>query len=390
MPWDCCSVSTFELKTVTQQFNVEEKPRPLSGLFYIRETIIVNTTALNGRLGLLHGPFYDAALVAGTLTLALLAWGSVHWDENLFWPILVLDLWLLGYHHVVATYTRLASDTQSIREHRFLIFALPWLVLAGVLVLANTVGIIAVASTYLYWQWWHYLRQSEGISKAYLGRSGMARAGADPYLRFAFYGLPLASFLTMIDRQPGVFLNMPIWTFPVNDVLLHALWAASVGAATVFLFRWRKDWKDGAFKIAYPTFLVSHIAIFLIAYAGTESINHGWLAVNIWHNAQYLLFVWLFNQRRFKDGVQKKAWLLSFLSQPGRGWLYFLALFTVTTVFYFSVDTVINFLQSSYAIPLTIIAYQTLNFHHYIVDSMIWKLRKKTVRSRIFESEGKA
>ena len=30
-----------------------------------------------------------------------------------------------------------------------------------------------------------------------------------------------------------------------------------------------------------------------------------------------------------------------------------------------------------------IIIYQTLNFHHYIVDSRIWKLRKKPVRNNL-------
>lgn len=343
----------------------------------------MTTHAFNTDLGLLAGPKFDSALIAGTFFLAMLAWIAVHIRPELFWPILVLDLWLLGYHHVIATYTRLASDLQTIRQHRFLIFGLPFLVLGAVLLLANTLGIVAVASTYLYWQWWHYLRQSEGISKAYLGKAGISQAGSDPLLRVAFYGLPLASFLTMVDRQPGTFLNMPIWTFPVPDVILNLLWACSIGAALVFAFRWRAAWRAGKFKWAYPAFLVSHISIFLIGYAGTEDINHGWLAINIWHNSQYLLFVWLFNQRRYKDGVQKQGWLMSFLSQPGRGWLYFLALFAATSVFYFSIDSVIDLIQSSYAIPLTIIFYQAINFHHYVVDSLIWKLRRKPIKQTL-------
>jgi hypothetical protein len=28
------------------------------------------------------------------------------------------------------------------------------------------------------------------------------------------------------------------------------------------------------------------------------------------------------------------------------------------------------------SMPLAIFIYQTLNFHHYIVDSLIWKVRK--------------
>jgi hypothetical protein len=41
-------------------------------------------------------------------------------DARLYPILLLADLWLLGYHHVVATYTRLAFDTQSLRRNRFL------------------------------------------------------------------------------------------------------------------------------------------------------------------------------------------------------------------------------------------------------------------------------
>ncbi|MDT8321570.1 MAG: hypothetical protein RQ826_13685 [Xanthomonadales bacterium] len=333
--------------------------------------------------GALHSPPFDALLIGGTLAIALTAWSLVHIDPVLFGTILALDLWLLGYHHVIATYTRLAPDLQTVRDHRFLIFVLPVLVLAGVVAMASMIGIIAVASTYLYWQWWHYLRQSEGISKAYLGKCGRAEAGRDPFLRIFFYGLPLASFLTMIDRQPSYFLNMPVFTFGIADALLHLVWAVALGAAAVFFWRTRRQWRRGEFSIAYTAYLASHVTIFLVGYALTESIDYGWLAINIWHNAQYLLFVWLFNRRRYKDGVQSRGWFLSFISQPNRWWLYFLALFTLTTVFYFLVDEVIALVQSTYAIPLTIIAYQTINFHHYIVDSLIWKLRKPVLRKNL-------
>jgi hypothetical protein len=31
-------------------------------------------------------------------------------------------------------------------------------------------------------------------------------------------------------------------------------------------------------------------------------------------------------------------------------------------------------------LPLALIVYQTINFHHYIVDALIWKLRRKPVQ----------
>ena len=35
------------------------------------------------------------------------------------------------------------------------------------------------------------------------------------------------------------------------------------------------------------------------------------------------------------------------------------------------------------ALPLFLVAYQTINFHHYIVDGLIWKVRKKPLRANL-------
>ena len=65
----------------------------------------------------------------------------------------------------------------------------------------------------------------------------------------------------------------------------------------------------------YP---LSHFAVFATGYLWIGDITYGWLAINVWHNAQYILFVWLFNTRRFKDGVDPEARFLSYISQPNR------------------------------------------------------------------------
>ncbi|MEM8814747.1 MAG: hypothetical protein AAGE85_02910, partial [Pseudomonadota bacterium] len=54
---------------------------------------------------------------------------------------------------------------------------------------------------------------------------------------------------------------------------------------------------------------------------------------------------------------------------------------------YFSIETFVTVaLQSVFAVSAGVIAitiYQTINFHHYIVDSLIWKLRKPTIRKNL-------
>ena len=46
-------------------------------------------------------------------------------------------------------------------------------------------------------------------------------------------------------------------------------------------------------------------------------------------------------------------------------------------------DEILRLLQARATLPLFLVAYQTINFHHYLVDGLIWKVRKKKLRSNL-------
>ena len=127
--------------------------------------------------------------------------------------------------------------------------------------------------------------------------------------------------------------------------------------------------------LAHTLFVASHFTIFAVAYVFIEDITYGWLVVNVWHNAQYIAFVWLFNTNRFKEGIDPKARFLSYISQAGNAWKYVgVCLGTVTYVF----------LANTAAILLpAIVIYQSINFHHYLVDGVIWKIRRKPLQKTL-------
>lgn len=347
----------------------------------------MNTAVLRAPAGLLRGPGFDLAFIAGLALVAIATGFAVAAQPELFWPILALDLWLLGYHHVVATYTRLAFDRESFREHRNLILYLPWAVAAGVLAIALTAGLWLLVSVYLYWQWFHYARQSEGISKAYAGRSRDKDSGDPRLARLAFYAVPVAGILNVSARAPDQFLFLPVRTLPVPAWLAAAALLAAAVACTAWLVQQLRAWLRGRLAAPYFAYMLSHFAVFSVAYVGLAELNHGWLAVNMWHNAQYILFVWLFNNRRFNGSVDPARVFLSTISQNGRFALYIGVCLALSTVAYlllqrFGVDSLGNALGVPAAVAAVII-YQTLNFHHYVVDALIWKLRKPTLRSRL-------
>src|SRR5947208_11474112 len=71
--------------------------------------------------GWLRGAPFDLGFVAGVAAFAIAVSLLVVAQPRLFPLVLVVDMWLLGFHHVVSTFTRLAFDKESFRAHRFLV-----------------------------------------------------------------------------------------------------------------------------------------------------------------------------------------------------------------------------------------------------------------------------
>src|SRR5689334_8750132 len=125
------------------------------------QSMVASSVAINTRqMGWLRGLSFDAIYILGILAAALVSGWFVITNPGLFPAIFVLNAWLLGYHHVVSTFTRITFDKESLGEHRFLVVWLPLIMLAGVVVAWAIFGSWVLTTTYLYWQWWHYTRQS--------------------------------------------------------------------------------------------------------------------------------------------------------------------------------------------------------------------------------------
>ena len=96
-------------------------------------------------------PGSTSSLVLGAPALAFLSGAVIVYEPSWFYPILIVDLWVLGYHHVIATFTRLCFDRASYEERRWMILYLVPAVAAATVLLAWLVGIWAVVTVYFYW-----------------------------------------------------------------------------------------------------------------------------------------------------------------------------------------------------------------------------------------------
>ena len=332
--------------------------------------------------GWIRGPAFDLTLILGVAGISLGA-GLIIFQYPAAFPLLLtLDLWFLGYHHVVATFTRLTFDTESFREHRFLIIWVPLILVAAILPLVLYYGAWILATMYLYWQWFHYTRQSYGISRIYQRKSGVP-SKSENLLDLGVIYLPAVwGILNRSWQNPGVFLGLELRVIPVSASAVQMVGLAASIVAGCWLISRFKALRDGRLSGAHTMYLVSHMLVFLTGYILIPNIDHGWLVLNIWHNAQYLLIVWMYNNNRFRSGVEPAHKFLSTLSQTRNVLAYVAVCLLITTAVYKSVDAVLA-LFTAITLPLAIIVYQTINFHHYIVDAVLWKIRRPAVSDRL-------
>lgn len=329
---------------------------------------------------------YDSLFIFGVLFLAVGSGLAVWFNPSLFIPVLLADLWLLGYHHVISTFTKLAGTAEDRKENAFLLYKLPFIVLAGVFALVYTVGIWSVVTIYFFWQWFHYARQSYGIA-AFYRRKTATPVSEHPYLSQAVvWCVPIWGVLNRASQGWEEFLFLPVWMPPV-PVWAPALAAVvSVGIILYWLVLRFVAWRQGNLPLGQTLFLISHFSAFYVGYILIDNINIGWLVANIWHNAQYILFVWLYNTNRFKPdyerGQHKGGTWLAWASQPKpvRIFAYFTGCLILTTLFYGSIQGVFKAIIGTDPALLAVtyvVIFQTVNFHHYVVDGLIWKARHK-------------
>ncbi len=312
---------------------------------------------------------FDLGFICGLTVLALAAGLAVMLAPKMLVPILLADLWLLGYHHVISTYTRLCFDKESFKRYGFLVVGLPFVVAAAsLLTVVAAGGLWIIVSIYFYWQWFHYTRQSWGIAQAYRRKGGEL----PPPTRLdiaMFYALPVAGVINRSAQAPETFLFMEIHMVPVTAEVATAALALAALLIAAWVGQTVQLYRRGVLPLAYLLYQVSHHTIFLVAYILLADITVGWLVVNVWHNAQYVLFVWLFNNRRFQAGPNRDARLLSTLSQDGRLIWYLGFCLLVSTALYLTIG---NLLPMVMAVPVFIV-YHIINFNHYIVDAIIWR-----------------
>ncbi len=332
--------------------------------------------------GWLRSPAFDLSLILGVLGLALVLGGVAQLRPSLFAAVLFADVWLLAYPHAASTMTRVAFDAQSIRQHRFLLFGVPPLVLAATAGATWLGGAAALTTLYFYWQTWHYTRQSYGIARAYRRSAGGAAAGREWSTDVVVFAFPLWGLAHRAHQGQPLFYGSPLLGVPVPSAAVGLAAAVALASLVVWGVQRARRLAAGEPVVASTLYVASHVLITVVSYVVIREITRGWLFINICDNAQYLLFVWAANARRFERGIEPTRPLLSWLCQPANAGWYAAVCLACGVVFYLALARATAGITLA-LLPVALVCHQASNFYHYVVDAVIWRTRAPRASSQV-------
>lgn len=329
--------------------------------------------------GLLAGhPRFEWVFIFGTLVAALVFGGVAAISPTWLIVAVLFDIWLFANPHVVATYARIGTRATDIKRHWFLIFLLPVIVFVGVVTTALAYEVAGLFTLYFIAQTYHITRQSYGIARA-LKRVESSPFCPDRLAEGLIYLFPVWGLLARCADAPQAFLGYPIQLplVPAQAADMAGLVASACGVW--WLQRQYRRVLAGESNWRHDGFVLSHVCVSLVAYIWIADITVGWLVVNVWHNLQYLFFVWLQNLRRDRQGkgsVSPEADLIALWKSAAK---YGCLCLVLGAALYQAVDWA-GMQLLWLGLPMVLIAHFTVNFHHYLADGVIWK-RRYSVRS---------
>src|SRR5688500_18833302 len=161
------------------------------------------------------------------------------------------------------------------------------MVLAGTLGLAMTAGAWSLATLYLYWQWFHYARQSYGISQAFRRKAAGAEIIDGWVFQAVIYLVPVWGILHRSAQHPATFLGVELNVLPVAPIVADVVGLLALASVVYWAGRTAMAASRGRLAKLHTAYMASHFSVFIIGYVLIENINYGWLVMNVWHNAQY-------------------------------------------------------------------------------------------------------
>lgn len=296
--------------------------------------------------------------------------------------------------HLISTWTRVWFDPREWRARPFQLIGVPLLVFAAVFSITYSMGFTGsrlLNSAILYWATWHFVAQNWGILRIYQRKSGEAETSVAMRLeRPILYLFVLWCLLHRVYTGPRVLFGSEVFYLDLPRPLVDGLLGPIAFLFAVYLrqrFKQRhQPWARAAWlRLAFLG--CAAIGFFVPFELIKTDDTSAFAAAACWHGIQYLGIVRHYHRTTWRQGVDPRAKVVSWLGQPGwsRAALYFALLLALAGVVYLAIYAVaaLNPVKGWNVFTWTGVFWISLTLGHYWLDGVIWKLRRPELAARV-------
>ena len=327
-------------------------------------------------------PGVDALLFIGVTLLTIIPWIV---SDVLHYPgwYVILGVAVANGPHLISTWTRvyLLPGERFKRPVRY--WVVPGLAMAFAITADATGGLCLrlVRSTIFYWATWHFVAQSWGVMRIYQRKHAAAERTEARLEKALIFPPAFFCALHRLYTGPWTLFGVEVIHLRPTAWLVNGFGALIVALAAVYLLVWFAGSKERpAYEWLRPTYLVFNFLGFAMPFLVIRDGNSAFGAAALWHAVQYIAIVWLYNDRRYRKGVDQQAPLVSWVAQRGRAFAYMGLIAACAAVVYLFAFGVSFFVQRPFEdIALTFWTGFTLG--HYYLDGVIWKSRRYDLRT---------
>ncbi len=300
-------------------------------------------------------------------------------------------VYVVNFPHFAATNYRLYHNKDNIRQYPITALVIPWVILAGMIGSFYSPNYIAVTflMIFLYWSPYHFSGQTLGITLIYARRAGFF---VGKWERFTLSNLIYSSFLFMTARGEAITaasdlilppeysieryrLGLPMW---ISNVILGWMIINAIGFVFLII-KWCQEQRR-----TLPLIVLLPVVTQLVWFIPGSYCKSFYLFVPMFHSLQYLLIAWSL-QLKEKMDMRKITPSVNYVVKESIRWgainlVLGMMLFTwIPVALHFILKEVFD-LDYPYLFVLGIMI-AGVQIHHFFVDGVIWKLKKKTVSS---------
>lgn len=329
----------------------------------------------------MSSPAFDLGFFVATSLVVFPAYYASEVLRVKAWWILAAVGIVANGPHLISTWTRVYLDGNERWKRPIAYWVIPSMLAAFVIsaVLLETRRSTWLLTVVFYWAFWHFVSQNWGILRIWQKRAGEGDLAIAKLERAILWLGALAPLAYRLHRGPWKLFGANVMHPPVALWIPRVLFAALVASAFLYLLLRvkRRQTSIHGLDVRALFLVASFVAFFVPFVMMRRSGTAGFATAACWHGLQYVGIVWLYNSNRWSGGVDAKARLVSWISQPGRASLYYAALLAGAAIVYVLLNAAA--LVTLDVKTLGVMVWTSLTLGHYWLDGVIWKLRKPEV-----------